>query len=408
MLGERQTSAGGGTRVLLASTDPAVQQSASAAFANHGSITLICANAAIDQAEGKIKTDRLGGLIVDFDPSRPEEREALGRLARRVEGALPIVALTDRFDQGVARWLVQMKIGDFLVKPVATADLVRAVTRAVYGQDSERPSEAQIIAILPAAGGVGNTTLAVETAFILHEASKRAKPSTCIVDLNFQYGAVADYLDLEPRLALKEIENRPERLDRQLLEVMTAHHASGVAVIAAPNAPAEMKSFDAEVVTCLLDLVSAYFDTVVLDMPRTWFAWTDSVLIGCDKIYIVCEMTVPGIRHTQRLMRAIEERLAGEVRPQVIINRFEQRMFDAGLKGADIRRALGESLVGTVPNDYRLIREAIDRGVPLTSVKKSNNVTKALSTIVAPAKARKAAPLSPLAGIGALLARRAG
>ena len=51
-----------------------------------------------------------------------------------------------------------------------------------------------------------------------------------LIDLT---GACADYLDIEPRLNLNEIEPRPERLDRQLLEVMLSHHPSGLAVIAA-------------------------------------------------------------------------------------------------------------------------------------------------------------------------------
>ena len=118
--------------------------------------------------------------------------------------------------------------------------------------------------------------------------------STCLVDLDFQHGAVADYLDLEPRLDLAEIEPRPDRLDRQLLEVMLSDHASGLAVVAAPNRPAEMRSFDPDVVTRLLDLVSSNFDNVVFDMPRTWFSWTDSVLLGSNRLFIVSETTVPG------------------------------------------------------------------------------------------------------------------
>ena len=42
---------------------------------------------------------------------------------------------------------------------------------------------------------------------------------------------------------------------------MLSHHPSGLAVIAAPNRPAEMRSFDPDVVTRLLDLVSSHFDT---------------------------------------------------------------------------------------------------------------------------------------------------
>src|SRR5439155_2679866 len=164
----------------------------------------------------------------------------------------------------------------------------------------ERPAteaaDSQIYTFLPAVGGAGVTTLAVQSAMMLLNSGPRGKSSTCLVDLDFQHGACADYLDLEPRLNLGEIEPRPERLDRQLLEVMLSHHPSGLAVVAAPNRPAEMRSFDPDVVTRLLDMVSTTFDYVVFDMPRTWFSWTDSVLLGSNELFIVSELTVPGLR----------------------------------------------------------------------------------------------------------------
>jgi pilus assembly protein CpaE len=206
--------------------------------------------------------------------------------------------------------------------------------------------------------------------------------SVCLVDLDFQHGAGADYLDIEPRLDLNEIEPRPERLDAQLLEVMLSHHASGLAVIAAPSRPAEMRSFDPDVVTRLLDMVSTRFDYVIIDMPRTWFAWTDSVLFGSNRLFIVTEMTVPGVRHAKQLVAAIGERLKGGPEPQVIVNRFEQRLFGPGLRRADIEQTLGAALAGVIPNNYRLVREAIDRGVPLEEVKAGNNVTGTLKRII--------------------------
>jgi pilus assembly protein CpaE len=220
-----------------------------------------------------------------------------------------------------------------------------------------------------------------------------------LVDLNFQHGAVADYLDLEPRLNLAEIEPRPDRLDRQLLEVMLSYHASGLAVVAAPNQPAEMRSFDPDVVTRLLDLVSTNFDYVVFDMPRTWFSWTDSVLLGSNKLYIVSETTVPSLRQARQLVAAIRERLGEGPHPQVIVNRFAQRMFSSGLRRSDLEQTLGEAFAAAIPNDYALVREAIDRGVPLDEVKPGNKVTAQLKKLVVdsaaakPAAESKAAPL---------------
>src|SRR5581483_2006277 len=193
----------------------------------------------------------------------------------------PVVVVTQAFDASVARTLIQMRVADFLVKPVAPVELVRTCARVVKPAANEA-TEAQIYTFLGAVGGAGVTTLSIQTALLLLSSGQRGRSSTCLVDLNFQHGACADYLDLEPRLDLNEIEPRPDRLDKQLLEVMTSYHASGLAVIAAPPQPAEMRSFDPDVVTRLLDLASANFDYVVIDMPRTWFSWTDSVLLGSN------------------------------------------------------------------------------------------------------------------------------
>ena len=171
---------------------------------------------------------------------------------------------------------------------------------------------------------------------------------------------------------------------------MLAQHRSGLSLIAAPNRPAEMRTFDPVMVTRLLDLVSSNFDYVVIDMPRTWFSWTDNVLLGSNHLYIVSEMTVPSLRHARGLVAAIRERLGDGPHPQVIVNRFEQKMFAAGLKKSDIEQALGLDFAGTIPNSYQLVREAIDRGVPLDEVKPGNKLTAQLRKLVLPQSAPKA------------------
>ncbi|HEY2186034.1 MAG TPA: AAA family ATPase [Xanthobacteraceae bacterium] len=291
-----------------------------------------------------------------------------------------------------------MRVADFLIKPVSPVELVRTCARVAKGASRTETAEAQILTFLPAVGGAGVTTLAVQSAMMLLNSGERGKASTCLVDLDFQHGACADYLDLEPRLELGEIEHRPERLDRQLLEVMLSHHPSGLAVVASPNRPAEMRSFDPDVVTRLLDMVSSHFDYVVFDMPRTWFSWTDSVLLGSNKLLIVSELTVPGLRHAKQLVEAVRERLAGGPQPQVVINRFQQRLFSSGLRRSDVEQVLGAAFAACIPNDYGLVREAIDRGVPLEEVKRGNKITAELKRLILPqpnAKAGKPSAAEP-------------
>ena len=386
------------TRVVVLTADAEFDSSVRSTFAASSAIELSVVSGRLAEQGDTLELSDATVVVLDFDAGRAEEMAALARLMARIGNWPPVVAVTQKFDENVARVLLQMRVADFLVKPVEPIDLVRACARVSKGAGGgAEPTEAKIYTFLPAVGGAGVTTLAVQTAMILlNSGGPRAKPSTCLVDLDFQHGAVADYLDLEPRLNLAEIEPRPDRLDRQLLEVMLSYHASGLAVIAAPNRPAEMRSFDPDVVTRLLDLVSTNFEYVVFDMPRTWFSWTDSVLLGSNKLFIVSETTVPGLRHAKQLVAAIGERLGEGPNPHVIVNRFAQKVFDSGLRRGDLAQTLGDAFLSAIPNDYALVREAIDRGVPLDEVKPGNKITAELKKLVLDAPSKSAGDSSPV------------
>ncbi|HKF99377.1 MAG TPA: AAA family ATPase [Xanthobacteraceae bacterium] len=381
---------GAKTRVVVLTADSEFEQSVRTTFGSSGQMDLsvvsgsVADHAMLDMGDAAV-------VVADIDSTRSEDFQALQRLVARPGGRPSIIVVTQAFSEAVARQLLQVRVADFLVKPIAPVDLVRACARVAQEAAGSEVKEAQIYTFLPAAGGVGVTTLAIQTALLLLRMGQRSGASTCLVDLDFQHGACADYLDLEPRLDLNEIEPRPERLDSQLLEIMLTQHASGLSVIAAPHRPAEMRSFDPDVVTRLLDLVSTRFDHVVIDTPRTWFSWTDNVLIGSNRLFIVTESTVPGLRYAKQLVTAMNERLGDAVQPQIIVNRFEQRMFGPGLRKTDLKQALGATLAGTIPNNYGLVREAIDRGVPLEEVKPRNAVAAELKKLIDPRPAAKAA-----------------
>jgi pilus assembly protein CpaE len=397
MLIGRAKSAANKTRVVVLTGDAAFAESAQTTFSAGAQIDLQVVKGDLLTVGDKLDITGATVVVIDLDASREAEMQALQAFMAGVGTWPPVVVVTQTFDADLARTLLQMRVADFLVKPVPPVELVRACARVAQPAASSETKEAQIYTFLPAVGGAGVTTLAIQTAMLLLGSGDRGPASTCLVDLDFQHGACADYLDLEPRLNLGEIEPRPERLDRQLLEVMLSYHPSGLAVIASPNRPAEMRSFDPEMVTRLLDLVSTHFDYVVFDMPRTWFSWTDSVLLGSNHLFIVSEATVPGVRHAKQLVAAITERLGDGPQPKVIVNRFVEQVFSSGLRRSDIEQALGDAFFASIPNNYALVREAIDRGIPLESVKAGNKITQQLKKLIVPAGTKKeAAAGSPL------------
>jgi Flp pilus assembly CpaE family ATPase len=163
----------------------------------------------------------------------------------------------------------------------------------VTGKEVIRPT---IVSFLPAMGGVGNTTIALEVALSIKTAKATRSWKLCYIDCDFQTSHVCDYLDIEARLQINDIADHPERLDEQLFELFITHHNSGLDVFAAPRSKLDPFEIDTEVLDPLLEMVSAKYDFVVLDLPVPWFNWTPPLLENSDAIVLTGINTIPCLR----------------------------------------------------------------------------------------------------------------
>lgn len=367
--------------IALVGADANFLNSIAATLGPARSISATVIAESIELSAKRPELDTAAVIVVDLDSKRRESLTALQGLTARVGLRTPVIVLTEAFDDALARWFLQIRVADFLRKPVDPKEVLRACVRVLRATTDTPGGNGQILTFMAATGGVGATTLAIESAMLLHRESKETD-TTCLVDLDFQNSACADYLDIEPRLNLDEIGSHADRLDIQLLEVMLSRHKSGLAVIAAKGKPSERSRLDPAFILRLLDLVSSRFENVVIDLPRSWDEWTDQVLMGSTQVHVVTDMTVPGLRFGRRWASAIVARLA-DVKPRVIVNRFEQQLlFGTGLRRTDVERALEGFLEGTVSNNYKLVREAIDRGLTLDEIKAGSNVSSDLRKII--------------------------
>src|SRR6476646_7039414 len=186
------------TVVAVLTADPAFEQAVRSTFGTSGAIELRVISGTISEIP-ELETDGVTVIIIDLDASKNEDMQGLERMMVRAGAWPPVVVVTQTFDAEVARRLLQMRVADFLVKPIQPVELVRTCARVARSSDTAEAVEAQIYTFTPAVGGAGVTTLAIQTALLLLNSGQRTRPTVCLVDLDFQHGACADYLDIEPR-----------------------------------------------------------------------------------------------------------------------------------------------------------------------------------------------------------------
>ncbi len=333
-------------------------------------------------------------LVVDVDLDDAEQLTRLQEVVRNGAGHLPVIATSATASVDGVRSLMRFQIADYLPQPLVPADVVSvleaAITRcravaaaaAAEAQDARGPTS-RVFSFIKAVGGVGSTTLAIQTAFELAKRGKGlSKKRVCLVDLDMQFGTAAIYLDLEPNLKVPELAESPERLDGALLESMMSHHSEGVDLLASPNELGNWHSINSEIITRLLEVTCQEYDYVVIDVPRHWEEWTADVLAGSDVVLVVTLLSVAGIRQARQLLDVTKEFDIPDAVLSVLLNRFDKSFWGGGLRLKEAERALGRKIGYFISNDYKLVSEALNHGVPIAEIKRRSKVEKQVRAMV--------------------------
>ena len=227
-----------------------------------------------------------------------------------------------------------------------------------HGRDA-----ATLVSFLPSAGGVGNTTLALESAVHLVRVEKRQRAKrACVLDLNFQRSSIPDYLDVEPRFDITELVDNPARLDDHLVDLVTTTHVSGVDFFCSPPHNFDYSRLDQRFLFALLDEIAKRYDFVHLDLPPIWFPWVDGLVIGSDVVVVTGGYSVPAVKRVAERLRHLE---ALSVRPEIIgvaINRCERKLFGGIMRKSDIGAALVDRKLFYLAADQAAADEAINTG----------------------------------------------
>ncbi len=388
MLAEKVTIPEGQGVVALVSPNADLHQRLRAAFKDGRRASFIAIQGAMSEVEPHLAAAR-GPSVLVVDLARDSHTAIASLSALRANGfAGAIVTISHDLDEPAVRGMLRLSVSDWLPGNAPVEEIMRACEQALAHQDvrlaSEPGSTARCLTFVPAAGGVGTTTLAIQAAFLLAGQRQQFR-STCLIDLNFRSGVMADYLDLAPSFDVNAVSMTPNRLDARLLEVMLSRHPSGIAVLAAPRAPTATRDLDEAFVARLLCTASEMFANIVIDMPQTWMPWSEGVVAGSDQVFVVTEFTVPALRKARELVEEMRPLLAEGTDARVIVNKTHEQMLGGGLRKRDVSEVLGDHLAGFVSEDKALVREAINRGQPLSTGKSSNRLARELASLIAPA-----------------------
>jgi pilus assembly protein CpaE len=324
---------------------------------------------------------RVVGLAAGGDPA--ETLKVVAQLHARLPRTAVLVAASGS-DLSFVRAAIEAGASDVLSLPLQPAELNKAFLRALRSTPRTTPapeSRGEVLTICAARGGLGATTIAVNLAAKL---AARTGDDTALVDLDLQRGDVASFLNLSPVNSIANFAAAPSEIDDLFLASTLIRHPNGVFVMPAPPEIEDADSVGHDEVKLALDLLRAEYRWIVVDTARTITGATAAALEASGRIFILSDLSVPGVRAARRMVE-----LFGRL--ELPLERVELLVTEAvpgpvGLQEA--ARAVGKQPYFVIPRDDASAAEAMNHGTPLNG--RPTKLTLAMSDLAA-----KVAGVSP-------------
>lgn len=254
---------------------------------------------------------------------------------------------------------------DYLAKPVHPQELSARVrgllARFARAQMSARKQAfGRVHAYYGAKGGVGTTTLAINTAIALHTELKR---SVALVDANLQFGDHRVFLDMGPdqRSIIDAV--GASSIDVDVLRRVMVRHDSGVDLLLAPPTPesAELVSGEQHHLLRIVELLRSVYDYVIVDMGKHLDDHMLDVIGAADRLVVVMTADLSCVKNVRLVLATMAKLGVPDERLLLVLNRANAF---TGISSKSVESVLKRQIAQQIVNDYRSAISSLNSGTP--------------------------------------------
>ncbi|MCA9143435.1 MAG: response regulator [Planctomycetaceae bacterium] len=265
---------------------------------------------------------------------------------------------------------------EFLTQPVRMEDLITAIQRIGrqgHSSGDGRSRSSTVLAIAGATGGVGTTSLAVNIGCAL---AKRPENSVALIDLDLALGDADVFLDTIPDYTLVDVAQNIARLDFNLLKRSLTKHASGLYLLPRPIQLQDTALVTPDDLHRVIGLLKATFSHLIFDLSKGYSELDMVAMQAAEHILLVTQLDLPCLRNVVRLLMSMDEIDGLKDKIRVVVNRVGLENGQISMKKA--RETIGREIFKQIPNDYRVMAEVRNNGVPLVEGAPRAGLTQAI------------------------------
>jgi pilus assembly protein CpaE len=310
-------------------------------------------------------------IILESEHPNEDILEGLDQLANYCDAGTRVVVIGRMNDVKLYRELVRRGVSDYLIAPVSTLQIVRAVCGLFSAPDAKPVG--RVIAVVGAKGGVGASTVAHNIAFsISHDLALDA----VVTDLDLAFGTAGLDFNQDPPQGIAEAVFSPDRIDTAFVDRLLAKCTDHLSLLAAPATLDRVYDFGADAFDSIFDSLRATVPCVVVDVPHQWTGWSKQTLISADDILIVAAPDLANLRNTKNLYDLLKGARPNDRLPRYCLNQVGVPKRPE-IKAADFAKALEDEPVAIIPFEPQVFGAAANNGQMIAEISAGHRTAEA-------------------------------
>ena len=294
----------------------------------------------------------------------------LDELATVCDAGTRVVVIGSEDDVAPYRELVRRGVSDYVIGPVETLDVVRAICGLFSA--SEAVAVGRIIAVVGAKGGVGASTVAHNVAWAI---ARDLALDSVVIDLDLAFGTASLDYNKDPLQGIANAVFANERPDSAFIERLMSKCHDHLNLLAAPVALDRVYDFGADAFDAIFDTLRLTTPVIVLDIPHQWSGWTRRALVGADDILIVAEPDLANLRNAKNMLSMLKAARPNDRAPLYCLNQVGMSKRPE-ISPREFAKAIEGPSLASIPFDPKMFGTAANNGQMIAEISAGHRISK--------------------------------
>lgn len=265
---------------------------------------------------------------------------------------------------------------EYIVKPFNYNALLETIkvtyeknkARSVnYTGNLEEAKNAKVITFYSSKGGVGKSSISLNTAISLSNNEKDKK--ILLIDLDLQFGDISMMVNKYNEKTILDIIDDEQTDSFENIKPYLCEYNANLDMLFAPSKPEAVEFIGKGSIEKILTACQKKYDFIIVDTGVNFSEITLYTLDMSEKIILMSTMEITSLKNTKLGLKVMESLGYDKDKVKLVINIFNTSY---GIDKKDVQDAFKGEIFAMIPDEENIVTAALNKGEPFSNSAKKH------------------------------------